>query len=490
MRYFLGIDNGGTSVKASIFNEDGIEVSRASLSIPAMLLGNGHAERDMEVLWQRNCQVIQKALIGFQEGSEAINGISFSGHGKGLYLVDENGYPVRHGILSTDSRANKYVSRWMEYGIETIPCQPLCLLKWLEEHDRNAFERTKWIFGVKDYIRYRLTGQPGLEITDFSGSGMMNLEKRRLDRRTLRITGLERIEEKLPPIFESSDWAGTVSRQAAAETGLKEGTPCGAGLFDIDACAAGMGLMDDSEAAVIAGTWGIIEYLAEKPDWTLHAYQNSIAFMKGRYMIEKSSPTSVSNFEWAVRSFFTEKWEKERREGEGIYEFVDTKAENAPVAKQTVLFFPFLYGGGEEWNSQAGFLGVTAGVTECEWIRAVMEGIVFYHRYQLESLFRNRRGPEIIKMGGGGVNSKFWVQMFADIFHKPVELSRCRETGTLGAAMTAAVAGGVYADYKTAIQRMAVVSERIYPNDKNSCIYRERYERYKEILESIWKERL
>lgn len=487
MKYFLGIDNGGTSIKAIIFNETGKEISRASAAVSSITFENGFVEQDMDLLWTKNCQVIRQALESFHESPSCIQGISFSGHGKGLYLINSEGLPARNGILSSDSRAYSHSQNLRQHGFEVLPCQPICILKWLQEWEPEVLSNVKWVFGVKDYIRYKMTGIPFAEITDFSGSGFVNIETGKYDTEIIEKAGLEEVSDKLPPLIHSSEFAGRLSKKASLETGLAEGTPCAAGLFDIDACAAGMGLLDESKAAVIAGTWGITEYLSAVPDNSLPAYQNSISFLPGKFMIEKSSPTSASNFEWILRNLLQNKLENPKG---NIYDFATALAESVPVQKQHIMYFPFLYGGSQSWDTKAAFLGISAVDSINELVRAVMEGIVYYHRYQLESLYKNKELPAKILISGGVVNSDFWTQMFADIYQIPLEICSCKETGTLGAAMSASIAAGVYPDFYAASHRMTSLSKTIYPDKENGKYYSEKYFCYKELLTTIWKERL
>ena len=113
MPYLMGIDNGGTFVKAGIIDEDGRIIVAAKEPVHNLTPKPGFTERDMEELWKQNAKVIRKAVEESGIDPREIKGISFSGHGKGLYLVDSEGNPAYGGILSTDTRAWEYVKRWV-----------------------------------------------------------------------------------------------------------------------------------------------------------------------------------------------------------------------------------------------------------------------------------------------------------------------------------------------------------------------------------------
>ena len=118
MRYFLGLDNGGTKTKASIYDESGNEVVTAGADTPVLAAAPDYAERDMEEMWDTCCQVIRKAVERSGIPKEQIAAAAVCGHGKGLYLWGHDGHPVRNGILSADRRALGETESWKEQGVE------------------------------------------------------------------------------------------------------------------------------------------------------------------------------------------------------------------------------------------------------------------------------------------------------------------------------------------------------------------------------------
>ena len=173
--YFLGIDNGGTVTKAAVVDAEGREIALASRKLPVIMPQPGFTERDMDELWQANCEVIREVLALAGIGAGEIRGIACTGHGKGLYLWGRDGKPAHNGIISTDSRAWSYPERWEKDGTAArvfektfqriLACQPVSLLAWFKDNKPEVLDNTQWIFEVKDYIRFRLTGE-AFERTD------------------------------------------------------------------------------------------------------------------------------------------------------------------------------------------------------------------------------------------------------------------------------------------------------------------------------------
>ena len=167
MKYLLGIDNGGTFSKAAIFDENGEQISVASVPTETLTPKPGYTEKNLDDLWDVNAQAIKNAIEKSGIDSKEIAGISFSGAGKGLYMVGYDGKPSYNGIMSTDTRAWEQVEKWYADGTnkkvyektfqEILAVQPVSLLAWFRDNKPEILEKTKYIFAVKDYIRFCLT---------------------------------------------------------------------------------------------------------------------------------------------------------------------------------------------------------------------------------------------------------------------------------------------------------------------------------------------
>ncbi len=498
-RYVMGIDNGGTAIKAVLFDVGGREIASSKRSTPMDAPGPGFTERDMEILWRMNCEAVRETIEKSGVAPAAIVGVSFSGHGKGLYLWGKDEKPARPGIVSTDSRAYAYVERWNRDGTaarafdltcqSVLACQPVALIKWLMDNEPDAVARTKWVFGVKDYVRYRMTGEAWGEITDLSGSGLVNLKTASYDDEILELFALLDIKGKLPPLTYSSAFCGKVTGACARLTGLMEGTPVAAGLFDIDACAIAMNVTDEENLAAIAGTWSINEYISRAPVMDRSVKMNSLYCLPGYYLVEECSPTSASNQEWFVGQFLAELAEKE---GKGLYEVANELVRGIGPNDQRIVFLPYLYGGCDDARASAAFVGLNPSHTRAHMLRAVYESIIFGHKMHISRLLKSKKQPpRAVRLAGGVVNAPEWVQMFADILGLPVETIAVKELGALGAAMTAAVAAGEYAGLEEAARAMVKVDRVFTPNAQYKEIYESKYRAFlkvNEALAPLWAE--
>ena len=491
MQYLLGLDNGGTSSKAVLFDQTGREIASAKRNTPMETPKVGFTERDMELLWRVNCEVIRETIEKSGASAHDIAGVSFSGHGKGLYLWGKDEKPAYRGIVSTDSRAWQIVEDWQKDGTaekafamtcqSVLACQPVALLKWFLENQPEVLENTKWIFGVKDYVRYRMTGEAYAEITDISGSSLVNLTTASFDDEILKLFGLTSIKDKLPPLTYSSQFCGKVTKECAELSGLMEGTPVAAGLFDIDACAIGMNVVSDDYLAAIAGTWSINEYASTRPIMDRSVKMNSLYCLKDMYLVEECSPTSASNQEWFVNSFL-----KEAAGDRPLYKVGDDMVEKVAPDEANIVFLPYLFGGSDDARAGAAFVNVNASHTRAHMLRAVYEGIVFGHKLHIDRLLNSRvNPPKGVRLAGGVTNAPMWVQMFADILEMDVETIEVKELGALGAAMTAGVAAGLYSDLAAAAAQMVKVSRVYHPNPALSGIYRRKYQDFRTVVDAM-----
>jgi L-xylulokinase len=450
----------------------------------------------MEELWLANCNCVKQALEKAGIDGADVLGIAVCGHGKGLYPWGKDGKPAYNGIISTDNRAWKYPKKWYEEGVhkelhdqlcqEFMACQQVSLLAWFKDHHRDVYDNIKYVFSVKDYVRFRLTGEAYCEATDISGSGLMDVKNARFDKEILEKLGIGEVYEKLAPIKYSYELCGTICEEASKLTGLPVGTPVAGGMFDIDACAIGADVTSTEELVTIAGTWSINEFISKEPIMDGNIAMNSLYAIPGYYLAEECSATSSGNLEWYLENCMKGEIIPN---GKNLYEYVNELVDGVKPEESDVYYLPFLYGSNAHPLGKAAFVGLTTYHNKAHMLRAIYEGVVFSHKRHIDRLLSSRKPPEAIRMAGGPVQSKVWVQMFADVLGYPVETVDAQELGALGCAMAAAVAAGIYKDYKDAAEHMVRVSDRIYPDPEKTAIYQKKYEKYMMVsnaLDTVW----
>lgn len=491
--YLLGLDAGNTVIKAVIFDLEGQELAHAAREGHSRMPKPGHVERDLGEFWVNAQAVIHACIEGAGIDPREIRAIGCAGHGNGLYALDRDGAPLI-GIQSIDTRAGALAEELEAAGVGDVaiaigrqrpwPAQTPTLLAWLKRHRPELFARIGTIFLAKDYVTYRLTGERVSDVSDMSGCSLLNLDSRGYDSRLLDAFGLSGCEGLLPRLVESDEIAGRVTAEAAALTGLAEGTPVVGGLFDVVASALGSGVTRSGGASIIAGTWSINQVIVDTSQLAGPVFMWS-TYDRTRYMAMENSATSAANLEWMVREFF-----QDCPEGVSPFDCACDLAASVEPSATAPFYHPFLYGAQTDGNARAGFYGVGGWHGKADLMRAVLEGVVFGHRWHIDRLRAAGVNFADAVLSGGGSRSRVWPQLFADILGLPVTVTRSRETGALGAAIAAGTGVGLFSDFAEGAARM-VKSERVYqPDLRLSELYRDRHEIYGLITQTmtpVWK---
>ena len=494
MTYYLGLDNGGTTTKASIFSAAGEEIATVSVDTKMITPFPGFTERDMDEMWDANCACIRGVIEKSGIDAADIACVAVCGHGKGLYLWGKDNRPVRYGIISTDNRAWEYPKKWQQDGTEErvfaiscqhiMACQPVSLLAWLRDHEPECIDKTQWIFECKDYVRFRLTGRACGEMSDYSGANFVDLGKGSYSAELLECFGLLGCMDKLPPLVQATDLCGTITEEAAKATGLKVGTPVAGGAFDIDACAVAVNVVDEEHICMIAGTWSINEYISKAPVTDGSVLMNSYFCIKPYYLVEECSPTSAGNNAWFINNLLPD------LKGKELYNQLNRWVEEIPAEEFCPVFLPYLLASNVHPNAKGSFVGLNNYHTRAHMARSVYEGITFSHRYHLDKLLKNKATPtQSIRLAGGMARSAVWVQMLADTTGLPVEVVEVNETGNLGCAVLGAVATGAFETIQDAAAHMCRIAPAVLPNPEKKAIYDRKYQMFLQViqaLDSVW----
>ena len=491
-KYLLGIDNGSTVSKAALFDLRGKEIAVASCAADTEYPHPGWTERDMEMLWQSTATAIREVLAKSGARPEEIAGIGNTGHGNGVYLLDKDGRPLRNGIQSMDSRAADVVTGWNQRNLHAQvfpftlqsfwPAQPNALLVWLKENEPRNYERVGAILMVKDYIKYRLTGEISGDYTDMSAANLMDVRNKCYSSELMALYDLSEIVDALPPLKYSCEVAGQVMPAAAQETGLAVGTPVVGGLFDVDASAIGSGVINPNQACLVMGSWSINEVITKDPIMDPDLFMTTIFAESDLFLTIEGSATSATNLEWFVNQCCGDERAEAKRRGISVYEVCSEEVASLPPGSTNIIFHPFLYGSNVQPTARAGFYGVAGWHTRAHLLRALYEGVVFGHLSHIEKLRTAGAQINSARLAGGGSRSPVWSQMFADTIQVSMEVPDGNELGALGAALSAGIGAGVYRDYAEAVQEAVSVVRVHEPIPANTPHYLARYTEYQRLV--------
>jgi L-xylulokinase len=379
-KYLMGIDNGLTVSKAAIFDLAGREVAVQGHKVELSYPKPAWVERDSEAVWRTTADAICGAITKAGIDAHDIVGVGNCAHGNGIYLLDKTGAPLGPSVTSMDNRASDIIEEWYRRPVSadgvagpsvhdqnfpivmtnTFAAQPAALLAWFKRHRPEVWRQIGHAFTCKDYIKFRLTGAPTADYSDMSGTSLYDSRNRRFSPELLELYGIADILPALAAPIESHAVAGRVTREAAAMTGLVEGTPVVGGMFDIDASAVGAGVIDEGMLCVIAGTWSINEVVTREPLLDDRLFMCNLFTVPGLWLVSDCSATSATNLEWFVNNFcHEEKLEAEQR-GISVYEVCNERVASLPPGSTDVIFHPFLFGSNVQANARAGFYGLGA----------------------------------------------------------------------------------------------------------------------------------
>ena len=502
--HLLAIDAGGSLVKATLFDLVGGGSRTRARSVALTRPAPGHNERDAELLWSQTAGCVRDVLADIDNGASRVLAVGFTGHGNGLYLVDADGLPTRDAVMASDTRAAAAVRRWVAAGLaDDLQArswnglwagQPGPILASLAESEPQVLERSYALVSCKDYLRGRLTGVVRTELSDASAGALYDNTAwaasgggpLALNEPAVEAFGLSAVRRLLLTPIASQE-LGEVSATAAAETGLRAGTPVVAGLVDNAALHHGSGVFDGAEICAGAGTWSVNQVLipagAATMDSVLGAIRPTAAniALGGLALLCEASPTSASTFDWALNQAMTGTSNADRADGKDIYR---ARLEREGVRRQRLddpMFLPFLDGSRADAGARGAWVGLSSSTGEDELLGAVIEGICLEHRRHIERLqaAMPRRLP--VRLSGGATKSPVWCQRFADVLGVAVQVSPVSELGSVCAAALAGVGVGAFADVPQGVTALNPSWRLFEPDPAKADFVHARYERYCQV---------
>lgn len=494
MAYLLGIDVSTTGAKALLINERGNVVADATTEYPISTPRPLWSEQSPADWWHGTRTSIQAALSQAGLTGEDICGIGLTGQMHGLVILDKAGQVLRPAILWNDQRTGPQCAAITQKvgGLETLleltgnavlPGFTAPKIVWVREYEPQVYDRIAHVLLPKDYARYCLTGEFATEVSDASGTSLLDVAHRcwcgpMLD-------ALEIPRDWLPRCTESPEVSGRISTAAARETGLKAGTPVVGGGGDQAAQAVGSGVIKAGIISVTSGTSGVVfahsDKFAAEAQGRLHAFCHAVP---GRWHLMGVMLSAGGSFRWLRDSLGEPERTAASLNNQDPYDLLTLAASRAPVGSQGLLFLPYLTGERTphpDPEARGAFIGLTVQHGKDHIIRSVLEGVSFGLLDSLE-LIRSLGVPiEQVRASGGGARSALWRQIQADIFGSELVLVNVTEGAAYGAALLAGVGAGVFTTVEDAVAQTVRVTERILPLRANVERYQAMYPVYRSL---------
>ena len=494
METLLGIDLGTTGVKVALFEAATGQVQASAFAdYPLIHPQVGWAEQDPAAWWSSSLQAIKACLSGAElRGVRAasIRGIGLSGQMHGVVLLDAEGQVLRPCIIWADQRSEPEC-RWVTERVgatrlidlvsnPALPGFSLPKLLWIRAHEPEIFARARTMFLPKDYLRYRLTGQSGMEISDAAGTCLLDVRDGTWSTELLELLGLD--PELLPPVIPADAVAGRITDEVAALTGLEPGTPVAGGGADNACGAVGNGVVRPGLALVSIGTSGVVLAHAASPQVDrsgpvprVHTFNHAVPHAWYLMGVTQSAGLSLR---WVRDNIGLPEMAIERWADVDAYDTLAAEALLAPAGSDGLIFLPYLQGERTphlDAYARGGWIGLSASHTRRHLVRSVLEGVAFSLKDCLTIIQQQGLPIEQIRATGGGAKSPIWRQVIADVLGVELVTTSNTEGPAFGAALLAGVASGVYASVEEACAATVRIAERTSPRAETAAVYADAY---------------
>ena len=492
MTCFLGIDVSTTGAKALIIDEQGCVAAEHFSAYPVSTPRPLWSEQDPVDWWSGTCACIRAALGKARLPAAAIGAVGLTGQMHGLVLLDRSDHILRPAILWNDQRTASQCEeltakvgghdRLLELtGNRLLPGFTAPKIAWVRENEPRVYGKAAHVLLPKDYVRLRLTGEHATEVSDASGTALLDVKRRSWSKEMLEALGIP--EAWLPACSESDRVSGRISASAASATGLKAGTPVVGGGGDQAAQAVGSGVVMPGLVLVTTGTSGVVfapgDRYAAEAQGRLHAFCHAVP---GTWHVMGVMLSAGGSLRWLRDAI-----------GSGgktavPYEQLTQEAGAAPAGSEGLVFLPYLAGERTphpDPRARGAFIGLTLRHGRAHLVRSVLEGVAFGLRDSLELIKGLGLPIRQVRASGGGARSAAWRQIQADVFGVELVLVNATEGAAFGAALLAAVGAGMYRSVAEAVQAMVRVTGRTEPIAANVSAYEESYAVYRGLYPAL-----
>jgi xylulokinase len=503
--YYIGLDIGTSSVKALLVSAEGEVVDSATPEYPFQTPKPLWSETDPDVWWEATCNAI-RSLLSEIDPSE-VTAVGLTGQMHGMVALDNKGLVLRPCIMWNDQRSfrecDEITQKVGEGDLLRITGNPVLAgftapkVLWVKNNEPEVFSSIDKIVLPKDYIRYKLSSEFFTDVSDASGTSLLDVGNRKWSNEML--DALEWPTQWMPEVTESTEATAKVSQEASALTGLPIGTPIIAGGGDQAAQAVGCGIVKEGMVSATLGTSGVVfaqsdEYRVE-PEGKLHAFCHAVP---GKWHLMGVMLSAAGSFQWYKNQLGREEQKLESEGGSNAYDTLTASAETVPPGSEGLIFLPYLSGERTphpDPHARGCFIGLSVRHEKRHLTRAVLEGVSFGLNDSVELMRNLGVNPKEIVLSGGGTRSALWKQMLADIFSSRCTMVNALEGAAYGAAVLAAVGSGAFSSVEDACDRWIRQTEVVEPSGENSSydkfysIYRSLYPKLQETFRSLADDR-
>ncbi len=480
---YIGIDLGTSATKFLLVDETGKILNSISKEYPVIYPKSGWSEQDPNEWWNAVKTGVPELLKGFDGAN--VNGIGVAGQMHGLVVLDENDNIIRNVILWNDGRTWKET----EYLNTVIGKDKLSentaniafagftapKLLWMKENEPENFKRISKIMLPKDYINYKLTGVHACDYSDASGMLLLDVKNKCWSKEMLEICSVT--NEQMPKLFESYDVIGNVKSEIASELGINAAKVV-AGAGDNAAAAIGTGTIGSGKCNISLGTSGTVFISSDKFGVDENNALHSFCHADSGFHLMGCILSAASCHKWICDKIFTET----------DYNKLEQEIDTSLLGKNELFFLPYLMGERSPINDTDAtgmFIGLRPDTTRSQMLLAVLEGVSFAIRDNIEVAKAIGIDVKTSYICGGGAKSKLWRKILSNILNIELQIPNAEEGPGYGSAMLSMVGAGEYKNVNECAKKLLSVKYNFLPEKELVNLYEERYNKFKQIYPAI-----
>ncbi|MFN4242641.1 MAG: xylulokinase [Tepidisphaerales bacterium] len=499
MAILLGIDIGTSATKTLLLDDKGKVLATALSEYELRSPKPGwYEQQPHDDWWNAVCAATQAVMKKAKLKPAAVSAIGLSGQMHGSVFLDAKGRSLRPALLWNDQRtaeecAEIEAAAGGREGLVKLVANPALTgftapkILWLRKNEPKRYELTRQILLPKDFVRFQMTGEYATEVSDASGTLLLDVGKR--DWSTELLSKLKIDKSLLPKVYESTTVTGKLTKEAADHLGLAPGIPVVGGAGDVAAGAVGNGIVRSGQLASIIGTSGIIfahtDQMAHDAKGRVHTMCHAVP---GKWCVFGCMLSGGGSLQWFRDTLGQEEVAAAKKAKTSPYVLLSKLAESAPVGCEGLIFLPYLTGERCPYNdpfAKGAFIGLTRRTTRAMMARAVMEGVCFGMRDLLEIIRAMRIPTDSLRATGGGAKSELWLQLQADIFRLPTALTNSDEGPALGVAILAGVGIGVWKSVEEACSALISETKVLKPRSREAKVYDASHAVYRQLYPAL-----
>jgi xylulokinase len=496
----MGVDVGTTGCKVALFDEDGNLRYVATREYEVLIPHSGWVEQDVEVVWYLVQDAIREVIALSDEDatcSDHIEAIGLSVQGEAVVPVNASGRVLRYAILGMDTRVNEQNAQlhkvfgayqiFKHTGMPIHTINTLPKLMWLKANEPEIWQVADKFLLYEDFIIQKMVGVAFISRCLASRTQLYDTISKTWSDYILDFLDLDK--NKLGQIYPSGTPVGRMNPELAANLGFSISPLIVTGGHDQACGALGVGLTQPGLAMVSTGSAEVVEVVTDKPSLNEYLYEGNVSVythtVPDRYLSMTLNHSGGLVFRWFRDTFGQLEMLQANATGTDAY---DVLLHDASAKPSGLLLLPHFAGSGTptfDTASKGAFLGLTFSTTKSDLAKAVLEGLTYELKVNLEVLTHGGVDINELRAIGGGAKSPLWLQLKADVTGIPVAVPRVTESACWGAALLAGYGVGLYQNIAEAAEQSVVLTSRYEPDPKRSKQYESMYKIYCDLYPAV-----